>query len=83
MESLQTYIECAGYSVKINFPYSGSIVPMSYYKREPQVQSIMIEVNKRLYLDEATFSKTGGFAAIREFCRELVGLIATLSRADT
>ena len=41
-----------GYFVKINYPYSGTIVPNKYYfKEEKRLESIMIEINKRLYLD--------------------------------
>lgn len=36
-----------GYSVKINYPYSGSIISNRY----PEVKSMMIEINKRVYLD--------------------------------
>jgi N-formylglutamate amidohydrolase len=44
----------AGFTVAINKPYSGAIVPLRYYKCEKKVQSIMIEVNRLLYLDEGT-----------------------------
>lgn len=44
-------IEDEGYSYRINYPYSGSIVPKGLTKRQLQkVSSIMIEVNKRIYL---------------------------------
>ena len=39
-----------GYTVAINSPYVGTIVPLEYYSINPNVQSIMIEVNKKLYL---------------------------------
>jgi len=38
-----------GYTYRFNFPYDGSIVPSDYAGNE-NVTSIMIEVNKRLYL---------------------------------
>lgn len=38
-----------GYSVKYNYPYKGSIVPN--IKDKDKVCSIMIEINKRIYLD--------------------------------
>jgi N-formylglutamate deformylase len=39
-----------GFSVKINSPYAGTIVPMKFYKKNKGVYSIMVEINKRLYL---------------------------------
>lgn len=41
-----------GYSVEINKPYSGTIIPNKYYnKRDNRLVSIMIEINKRIYLE--------------------------------
>lgn len=37
-----------GLSVAVNRPFSGTIVPMAYYQREARVQSIMIEINRKL-----------------------------------
>ena len=74
---LQNFIEMAGYGVQINFPYSGCIVPTEYYQKDGRVKSIMIEVNKRLYLDETTFSKSNGFNDIRKLCHDMIGLIAS------
>ena len=49
---LITLIVVRGYSVKINYPYSGAIISNRY----PFVKSIMIEINKRVYLkDKKTF----------------------------
>lgn len=53
-----------GFSVEINRPFSGSIVPMKYYRRDARVKSVMIEVNRRLYMDESG-RKTEGFESIR------------------
>jgi N-formylglutamate amidohydrolase len=38
-----------GYSVEVDFPYSGCLVPASFHGNE-RVPAIMIEVNRRLYL---------------------------------
>ncbi|MCF6192861.1 MAG: N-formylglutamate amidohydrolase [Kangiellaceae bacterium] len=46
-----------GYDVRINAPYAGTIVPLKYYKQEPRVKSMMIEVNRKLYMDELTGEK--------------------------
>lgn len=40
-----------GYSVGIDKPYSGTIVPNKYFnKKEKRLSSIMLEINKRIYL---------------------------------
>lgn len=44
-------IKDKGYSYQINYPYTGSIIPNGLTKEElANVSSIMIEVNKRIYL---------------------------------
>ena len=46
-----------GYSVTINSPFSGSLVPMCFYQKEPRIQSIMVELNRGLYSTPERFSK--------------------------
>jgi len=51
IELSKRYFEELGYSLGIDEPYSGTMVPMEYYKKDDRVQSIMLEVNRKLYLD--------------------------------
>lgn len=46
------YFSSAGYSIGIDWPYSGCIVPSSFYQKDKRVHSIMIEINRKLYLNE-------------------------------
>ena len=45
-------------SYQINVPFSGSIVPHQYYRKNKNVWSVMIEVNKKLYMDGSNKSST-------------------------
>jgi N-formylglutamate amidohydrolase len=49
---LKLYFEKNNLSVKINSPYSGTIIPLKYYNKDRRVMGIMIEVNKKLYLGD-------------------------------
>jgi len=41
-----------GYSCELNYPYSGALVPMEFYHDEnPKIQSVMLEINRRVYLN--------------------------------
>jgi len=40
-----------GFSYDTNTPYEGTIIPASYYKTNNMVNGIMIEINKKLYMD--------------------------------
>lgn len=50
VNKLKTYFENNNLSVKINSPYSGTIIPLKYYNQNKNVIGIMIEINKNLYL---------------------------------
>lgn len=44
------YFKNQGYTVAINYPYRGSLVPNRYYgQTNTRIVSIMIEINKRVY----------------------------------
>lgn len=68
-EELKDYmkktIENDGYRVSINEPYSGALVPMKYYANNKAVSSIMFELNRRNYMDNATGEKNPAFDAFR------------------
>lgn len=49
------------FTVKTNSPFSGTIVPLEYYQTDKRVQSLMIEVNRKLYMNEKTFVKNSNF----------------------
>lgn len=41
-----------GYSVLRNEPFPGCLVPMEYFQRDGRVRSLMIEVNRNLYMGD-------------------------------
>lgn len=54
VDALLRKARALGYSAAMNHPFSGSIVPMQYYKENPRVVSVMIEINRSLYLNGDT-----------------------------
>lgn len=46
------YFTKEGYKVYLNKPYSGSIVSNKHYNKDPNVKSIMFELNRRIYMDD-------------------------------
>ncbi len=67
-----------GYSVAVNSPFAGALVPLGYYRRNPHVRSIMIEINRRLYMHEDG-SRSESFQVI---CRIIRMLIKTLESVE-
>ncbi len=64
--------------VAINSPYSGTIVPMEHYKRNENVQSIMIEVNRRLYLKENSNIKSENYLVVKRLLQDYLEEIRQL-----
>jgi N-formylglutamate deformylase len=54
--------EALGYTVEINRPYAGTIVPLSVLGKNSACSSIMIEVNRRLYMNEQTGDRLTSFS---------------------
>ncbi len=63
-----------GFRVEVNRPFSGSIVPMKHYQKESRVLSIMIELNRKLYMDERTGKKNNRFDNLRGKLSEILFL---------
>ena len=61
---LQNYFTNKGDSVLLNSPFSGTMVPI-IYEDDPKIKSIMIEVNRDLYLDEH-YQKNENFETVRQ-----------------
>lgn len=41
-----------GYKVSFNFPYEGTLIPNAIYNKNiPNVYCLMIEINKKIYLN--------------------------------
>ena len=61
-----------GYEVKINSPFKGTIVPLKFYKQEKRVQSIMIEINRSIYMNEKTGKKKQNFLTLKKDIEEIL-----------
>ncbi len=73
------FITERGYSVSENVPFSGALVPMRYYRTEAKVQSIMIEVNRGLYMTPDG-RRSDGFERTRE---TVISLLDVLEHTQT
>lgn len=75
-EFVRATLVAMGYQVKVNDPYKGVELVRAYSDPKAGRHSLQIEVNKRLYMDEATLQKTRGFEELRislsDLLREIV-----------
>lgn len=67
-----------GYLVAHNKPYAGGFITEHYGRPAKGLHAIQIEVNRGLYMNEATLEKTAGFDALAEdlhrFCADLMSI---------
>ena len=74
-EFVRATLSGMGYGVKVNDPYKGVELVRAYSDPKAGRHSLQIEINKRLYMDEATLKKSAGFAVLQ---RNLSVLLAEL-----
>lgn len=74
LDFVKSYFQNLGYTVSVNSPYSGAMIPDAFInKKVDGFYSIMIEINKSLYLEN--FNKNHHFKTLR---KEIKGLLKLL-----
>jgi len=72
-------LEAMGYRVARNTPYAGGYTTEHYGRPARRTHALQIEINRALYLDEATLTPTPGFQRLRA---DLERLTRALAAAD-
>jgi len=60
------------FTIKVNKPFKGTIVPLKFYNKDKRVQSLMIEVRRDLYMDEKSGEKKFKFYYIKNIIKKLL-----------
>jgi N-formylglutamate amidohydrolase len=72
-------LEAMGYRVTRNSPYAGGYTTEHYGRPARRTHALQIEINRALYLDEATLEPAAGFARLKT---DLESLTRALAGAD-
>jgi N-formylglutamate amidohydrolase len=67
-----------GLSVNRNKPYAGGFTTRNYARTLEGVQTLQIEINRALYMDESTIRPNAGYARLAERMRILVAHLTSL-----
>jgi N-formylglutamate amidohydrolase len=70
-----SFFEKAGYTLGIDWPYKGSIVPLEHYQKNNKVQTIMLEINRGLYLNEPSNEKSESYLKVKEITQQFIKTI--------
>lgn len=78
IEISKDFFKNAGYSLGIDWPYKGSIVPIKHYRQNKNVISIMLEINRALYLKEPSNERSANYTEIKKVTGEFIKSIKTI-----
>src|SRR5690554_6762342 len=75
------FFRAAGYRVARNVPFKGATLVEMFGRPASHYNSLQIEVNRGLYMDERTFEKTDGFEPLKATLDDLALHIAQFVRS--
>ena len=81
-ELVRSVLAGMGYDVRVNDPYKGVELVRAYSNPAEGRMSLQLEINKRLYMDEATRTKSAGFAPLQRQLMTLVDAVLDYAAAE-
>jgi len=66
LEFMRDNFQSEGFSVAVDKPFSGSIVPTAHWKKTKAVSSVMVELRRDLYMNESNGEKSDDFQIIKD-----------------
>jgi N-formylglutamate amidohydrolase len=86
VDAAERTLRALGYSVACNRPYAGGYITQRYGVPRSGFHALQIEVNRALYLNEATLEKSSGFdelaANLCRFCEIMIDAAGTAFAAS-
>ncbi|CUR72887.1 N-formylglutamate deformylase [Achromobacter xylosoxidans] len=83
IDFLERTLKDLGHTVSINFPYYGGDLIRRHSNPKAGIDSIFVEVNKRLFIDTKTFLKTDGFEAVKQSATSMMKALVEYARSKT
>jgi N-formylglutamate deformylase len=80
IEFVAEVIRAQGFTCSVNTPYTGGELNRLYGKSDGRQESIMVEINKRTFMDVKTFRKNEGFEAIQGVARAVLQAVTRRAR---
>ena len=82
MERVEAAFVRAGLRVVRNAPFAGAYIAQAYGRPSRGQHVVQVEIDRSLYMNEATIEPLPGFAAFRQRMAEVVAEIAALGRRE-
>jgi N-formylglutamate amidohydrolase len=61
--------------VHVNRPYAGGFITEHYGRPARGIHALQLEINRALYLNEATFERSGGFEVLKATLTRVLGQV--------
>lgn len=74
-------LEGLGHTVSVNFPYYGGYLTARHSNPAQGIDSVFIEINKRMFIDTRSFKRTEGFARTQAAVEGLIRRVVDYERA--
>ncbi len=68
----EEFFKSKGCSLGVDEPYKGALVPLKHYRKTKNVYSIMLEINRKLYLNEPTNKKSENYLQTKKVVGEFL-----------
>ena len=72
---IRDVLQRAGFEVQVNRPYAGGFITEHYGSPSRGVHALQLEINRALYLDEATLTKSTDFAKLVRTLAEMAARV--------
>jgi N-formylglutamate amidohydrolase len=81
-EFVRAFLAGLGHDVRVNDPYKGVELVRAYSNPAEGRMSLQLEINKRLYMDEATRTKSAGFEPLQRQLAALVDAVLAYATSE-
>lgn len=80
MAQIEAAFSAAGFRVARNMPFAGAYITQHYGRPGRKQHAVQIEIDRKLYMDEATLTCHGGFDELKEQLQSAIAGIAAIGR---
>ncbi|MEH6404540.1 MAG: N-formylglutamate amidohydrolase [Sneathiella sp.] len=74
---ISSKLKSFGYTVRFNAPYAGGFITQHYGTPSTGVSALQIEINRNLYMDQRTMTKTNKFQQLQDHLSALIESLQT------